>query len=237
MNAVRKEHIDGIGNVRIQKKRGVRRISLRLHASGEVHVSQPFYVPFSTGIIFAKSHSEWIKKQKLKQQALHLYDGMQVGKYYTLRTNAANKVRTRLSSNELTVYAPDASLNNLTTAELALIKKAIKRAINAEAKQLLPHRIKEISERTGLPYKGIAIKPLKSRWGSCSNKQELTFNCYLMMLPWDCVDYVIVHELAHTRHMNHSKEFWSEVERTLPTYKTIRQKLRQLQPSVHAFYV
>lgn len=237
MNTVRQEHIDGIGDIRVQKKRGVRRISLRLHASGEVRVSQPMYVPFSAGIVFAKSHREWIAKQKRTLQPLQLYDGMQIGKTYIVRTQVSKTVRTRLGGHELTVYTPDTSLLNLTVKEVALIKKAIKRAVNIDAKQLLPLRVLTIAERTGLSYKNITIKPLKSRWGSCSNNQELTFNCYLMMLPDECIDYVIVHELAHTRHMNHGKAFWAEVERIAPTYQTTRRKLKQLQPSVHAFYV
>ena len=213
MNSVRLEHIVGIGDVRIQKKRGVKRISLRLHSSGEVRVSQPYYVPFKAGIIFAQSHSDWINKQRHKHQTLRFYDGMKISQRTILRLHYAENMRTRLHGTELAVYAPYATLDDLCGNEVILVKKAIKRAVNAEAKQLLPSRVSAISARYEFAYHTIAVKPLKARWGSCSHRRELTFNCYLMMLPWECIDYVIVHELVHTRHMNHGNVFWNEIAR------------------------
>lgn len=77
----------------------------------------------------------------------------------------------------------------------------------------------KISEESGLKYAKISFRAYKSRWGCCNSKKEITFNYKLLMLPEDLWVYVIVHELSHTRYMNHSKAFWACVARVLPDYK------------------
>lgn len=73
----------------------------------------------------------------------------------------------------------------------------------------------------------ITIRNQKTRWGSCSSKGNVNFNYQLYYLPDELLDYVVIHELAHRRHMNHSKEFWAEVERYCPDYKILRNRLKE----------
>jgi len=88
-----------------------------------------------------------------------------------------------------------------------------------KALKYIPERVEYFARQIGVDYGGIAIRNQKTRWGSCSSKGDLNFNCLLMLTPPEVIDYVVVHELCHRKEMNHSKAFWSEVEKVLPDYK------------------
>lgn len=88
------------------------------------------------------------------------------------------------------------------------------------------------ARRMGLTYGRITIRNQKTRWGSCSAKGNLNFNYQLYYLPEECADYVVVHELAHRVHMNHSKEFWKLVEYYCPEYQKIRQRMKETVVSI-----
>ncbi|MDO5156863.1 MAG: SprT family zinc-dependent metalloprotease [Eubacteriales bacterium] len=94
------------------------------------------------------------------------------------------------------------------------------------ALEYIPKRVKYFAPIVGVDYGRITIRNQKTRWGSCSGKGNLNFNCLLMLAPTEVIDYVVVHELCHRIEMNHSKAFWSEVERVLPDYKSAKKWLK-----------
>lgn len=108
--------------------------------------------------------------------------------------------------------------NQLTEAELKKFK--------AKAKRIIPERVAVFSKIIGVNYGRISIRSQKTRWGSCSGKGDLNFNCLLMLAPPEVIDYVVVHELCHRKEMNHSKAFWREVEKVIPDYKPHLQWLK-----------
>lgn len=92
-------------------------------------------------------------------------------------------------------------------------------ALAEEALKVIPERVEYFAKVIGVTYGKITIRNQKTRWGSCSSKGNLNFNCLVMLTPLEVIDYVVVHELCHRKEMNHSKAFWAEVEKVLPNYK------------------
>ena len=95
-----------------------------------------------------------------------------------------------------------------------------------KAVEYIPGRVEYFSKIIGVTYGRITIRNQKTRWGSCSSKGNLNFNCLLMLTPPEIIDYVVVHELCHRKQMNHSKKFWAEVEKILPNYKEAKKWLK-----------
>ena len=96
-----------------------------------------------------------------------------------------------------------------------------------QAVEYIPKRVKYYAEKENFVYNKITIKNLVSRWGSCSTKGNLNFNCLLMLTPDYVIDYIVVHELCHLREMNHSEKFWAEVEKIMPDYQRAELWLMQ----------
>ena len=90
----------------------------------------------------------------------------------------------------------------------------------------IPERVAHFAEKMGITYGRITIRNQKTRWGSCSSKGNLNFNCLLMLTPPEVIDYVVVHELCHRKEMNHSKAFWDEVSHVMPDYEKARAWLK-----------
>ena len=93
-----------------------------------------------------------------------------------------------------------------------------------KAKNIIPERVEYYSKLTNLTPVGIKITKAKKRFGSCSSRNSLCFSCYLMLYPIEAIDYVVMHELAHIRHHNHSTDFYKLIENYMPDYKE-REKL------------
>ena len=107
----------------------------------------------------------------------------------------------------------------ITKEELLLLKM--------QAKQVLPEKVAFYASKIGVAYGQISIRAQKTRFGSCSAKGNLNFNCLLMKMPPEIVDYVVVHELCHRKQMNHSALFWKEVEKVMPDYRIRRKWLKE----------
>ena len=95
-----------------------------------------------------------------------------------------------------------------------------------QALKIIPERVAYFAPKVGVSYGRITIRSQRSRWGSCSSRGNLNFNCLLMLTPPEVLDYVVVHELCHRKELNHSPRFWAEVETVLPGYKAQQKWLK-----------
>ena len=114
----------------------------------------------------------------------------------------------------------------------AVITEEMRKAGVKKALQVFPERVEYYARQMGVSYGRITIREQKTRWGSCSGKGNLNFNWKLTLMPPEVLDYVVVHELAHRREMNHSRDFWKIVEQVLPDYQERRKRLKELSVSL-----
>lgn len=124
--------------------------------------------------------------------------------------------------NEIKVNRKGVESKNVENVTLDKIK-----ALADQALKIIPARVEYFARIIGVTYGNITIRNQKTRWGSCSSKGNLNFNYQLYYLPDELLDYVVIHELAHRRYMDHSKEFWAEVEKYCPDYRERRQQLKK----------
>ena len=105
------------------------------------------------------------------------------------------------------------------------LQQAFENFYRAKATERIQPRIKKWSKQTGLPFKELKIRKLDKRWGSCTPSNTILINIDAIKLPFSLIDYLIVHELVHTKIKNHSKEFWAELSKHIPNWKELDDKM------------
>jgi predicted metal-dependent hydrolase len=108
------------------------------------------------------------------------------------------------------------------------VREMLENWYRVRAEEVVTRRVQRYADELGWPMPRVLIRNQKKRWGSCNAKGELRFNWRLVMLPLRVLDYVVVHEMAHLKVLNHSPRFWALVEQIMPDYKARHQALREL---------
>lgn len=216
--------------ITIYKRKGNRNLRLSLDASGKVRVSIPAWAPYSAGLTFAKSRQAWISDQR--QTPDLLIEGQPIGKAHRIHFAAsptAQKSTSRIKGNQIVITYPQ-TLDMAGEPVQQIARLAGLRALRLQAQQLLPQRLAALAGVYGFTYRGVIIKQLKGRWGSCDQQKNIVLNLFLMQLPWDCIDYVLLHELTHTRVLKHGPDFWQAMEQVQPDAKKLRKRLHSYRP-------
>lgn len=233
--ATKQVDIPDIGEVHLYKRKGARSIRLSVTSKGAVRVTMPHWVPYEAGVTFAKSRRSWILEHR-ETRSRPLVHGQAIGKSHRLifeKTPTATKVATRVTAATIYVTYPaahDSADGHVQTSA----EKASIRALRAQAEASLPERLRQLAAHYGFEYRSVQIKQLKGRWGSCDTRKNIVLNLFLMQLPWELIDYVLLHELTHTEIMRHGPEFWSAMERVLPSVQQARKAMRSHRPVVGA---
>lgn len=225
--AVKQVELTGVGTIHLYKRRGARHIRLTVTSTGKIRVTMPNWVPYAAGVEFAKQKSDWLSTQARPQSKLRT--GLRIGRLHVLSFEAGERLSSRLQGKKIIIRVPSA-LSPESDEVQKIAWRACVRALRKEAEDELPGRIRRLAAKHGFDFRSVEVKQLKSRWGSCNHRKEIVLNCYLMQLPDHLIDYVLIHELVHTRILAHGPRFWSEMERHIPSLAVVRKEIRNHRP-------
>lgn len=209
------------------RHKSARKITLSFTSDGIPKVTVPRWATLNSGISFAVSKSDWIKNnQPIKQK---LNNDSFIGYNHRLNLLGADGKKLKAKADYNFIHINSDVIDESNEYEII---KVIKKALNNHAKETLPERLDLFANTYSFNFENSVVKDIKTRWGSCSSKNNINLSMYLVQLPIKLIDYVLVHELCHTREMNHSKEFWAQVETIIPDYKTSKRELRNIKPNL-----
>jgi predicted metal-dependent hydrolase len=220
------------GKITIRRSARASQVRLRVAPDGTLRASLPLYAPiFLVKRLLKSSRNELRDLLKQSQPMIEYHDGMRIGKSHSLVVIPSNQFSVKRSGQQIVVSLPQ-GLQLSDPLIVRAVRDAIIAALRLEAKSYLPKRLSFLANKFGLSYQKVRFSHASGRWGSCSSGGTISLNIALMKLPFELIDYVIIHELAHTRHMNHGPEFWSLVEQGDPEYKQHRRVLKQEIPTI-----
>ncbi len=204
--------IPNIGEVTLIKNKRSKRIRLYVKPNQQVFVSIPFLASYKTAVNFAKENTTWIKKQQSKlNSGLTKYTLNSViftkSHVVKIKQHDASTLKSVNHQNEVTVFI-SSNIDINTPDAQEFITKIIAEVYRVEAKNYLPKRISELANKFGFKHNRITIRNNKSNWGSCSGNNNISLNLHLMKLPDHLIDYILLHELAHTLEKNHGPKFY-----------------------------
>lgn len=213
-----------IENYRINYKKHPfsKSIKITLKNQGEILVTMPYLCPYKMARAFLMENFEKLKSYKIKVEK---YTPQLKTKFDTLKIIESDVLETKIKDKIVCFYYPKYLDFNDDKIQKSL-KEAYLKAIKIEAKNYLPSRLEFLARKYNFEYGNIALRNQKTRFGSCSFRNNINLNINLMNYDFDVIDYVLIHELCHTRIKNHSAKFWAEVEKYCPDYKNLRKKLK-----------
>ncbi len=230
------QQIPEVGEVSFRRNVRAKRLTISVRPTEGVRVTIPGFLPFKTALDFVTSKSSWIK-EKLSEISILQKERLIPANYRTrehsLRVAPANssQLTVELIGNEIRVNYPN-NIDEGNTQVQEAIRKGIELAYRKEAVSMLPKRVRELADIHSFKYNKLTIKNIKSRWGSCSSNNNINLSIYLMKLPDELVDYVIIHELTHTIHKNHGVGFWSHLNRLTGNAKGLAARVKKYRTGI-----
>lgn len=224
--------IEGVGKIKLTRRRDSHRLSMRIKPDGYISVSCPFYASSDEILTFVKKNKDWISKQQSKiesQTTKYTFDQRIPIRDLSIKIIKIERgiMQSFLNKEEVMITIPPSIDINSERAQ-NFIKHIIVETCRLEAKLYLPMRVNQLANEHGFKYEQVFIKNLKSKWGSCSTQKNINLNLHLVRVSDQLIDYIILHELAHTREMNHGPAFWALLN------KVTNGKARELDKAMKA---
>lgn len=218
----------------LHKSSKAKRVSISLR-NGQLRVAVPTGFTFEYAKNFLEDNKEWVVRTLRKQLSEaktplpeKYVSGERVlyrGRSYPLVIEKGHgEYSAAFKGSRIVVSVPE-GLDQEN--QKRLVKRLIENWYKGQAQKLLPEQVEYYSKTLNVVYNKLKIKNQKTRWGSCSSKGNININWRIIMAPHQVAAYVIIHELAHLKYLNHSKDFWSFIEEYLPDYKKWKKWLSE----------
>lgn len=220
------------GKIHFVVRRSARNITMRVKEDG-LHVTTPPYRSITALLEAIAPFRERLRNvcSEVKPKPFDLNFSIEAECFRLKLETSPLKNFTVSMRDETVVIACPAHADFTTDRVQTLVKNAVMRAMRKKAEEYLPPLVQYWSSLFDLPYNKVTISKARSRWGSCSSKRDISLSFYLMLLPAHLMDYVILHELAHTREMNHGPKFWELLNQLMDGKAlALRKELRMHRP-------
>lgn len=219
------------GPISIRRSRLTSSVRLRIDQRGKISISMPMRAPMFFAKQLLNGSRDDIRRslQKITSARAVLRHGDLIGKTHRLNITYGDAYKSRAIGTTLEVTLPNGSTQEAPDNQ-TFIRGAVLKALRTQSKAYLTRRLHQLAQDHGFSYQKIRFTNAGTRWGSCSSSGTISLNIWLMQLPFELIDYVLIHELCHTRQMNHSPRFWSLVEVIIPDFKARRRALKAQQP-------
>jgi len=233
------EHIDGI-KVTFFKSDRAKSLNITIKPFTGVRVSVPKSISFKKAKTATKQRIGWIKTHLSKMQkaedkfTVFTFDTEFKTRFHHLEIKYAEveKPKAILRGEKINVLVPLST--DVKSSEVQLeVRKGIERTWRKEAKDYLPRRVEELAEKYNFSFNRVTVQNSKTRWGSCSLDNNINLSLHLMRLPDYLIDYVILHELVHTKIKNHSREFWQLLDIVSGNAKKLDREVKEYRIQIY----
>lgn len=228
-------HDSEFGEVAVRRSALAKYVRVRIERNGQLSASLPTRTPLRFVLqLIDQSRAELrsvVARSKAKLPKRQ--HNMRIGKSHILHISeeAVTAPKSRIANQKISVLLPQ-TMSASSAQGQHYINGIIRRVLKKEAVAYLPRRVHFLANQHHFDVTAVRFNNAKTRWGSCSNGGSINLNIALMQLPHELIDYVIIHELCHTRHMNHSDDFWQLVATLCPDYRLYRRELRTHHPYI-----
>jgi predicted metal-dependent hydrolase len=225
-----------LGTVTVCRTRRAVRLSLSVRPSGEVRLSYPALVSQRRAMRFLDERIDWVVAQR--QRFAERYPTDPILEYQTRRHTLrlaprdTAKASVKTTDTEVIIAYPHELSPEAEEVQTA-IERGIIEALRQEAREMLPPMVERLAVGHGFRYGAVRIKAIKSKWGSCTARNDINLSLFLMLLPDHLIEYVVLHELCHTVHHDHSPRFHALLDRVTAGHsKALNRQLRTYRPSI-----
>jgi predicted metal-dependent hydrolase len=203
--------LNRVGTVTFSRNRRSKNIKISVKPDKTVLVSFPFYVSGKEALAFVQKNEDWItlQQQKFELRKNRIEAGSELKtKLHTLTFLQGEKNKIISEGYRVSVFVADFSFEN----NQEYIENVLTEIYRYEAKRLLPVRLKQLADKHEYKYNKVTIRNNKRNWGSCSARNNISLNLQMMKLPAELIDYILLHELVHTKVKNHGPDFWKQLD-------------------------